>query len=341
MINRIFRLTGRKRFEEIFIEEEIKKNNLFVRPSYLSICAADQRYYKFERSIEVLNEKLPMALIHEAIGEVLYDPQGEFEVGEYVILIPGIPVEIDDVIDENYLTSSLFRSSGYDGFLQEIINQPYNRVVRLPEILIKPVMAFAELMSVSIHAIGRFDIKSHSRKRNIGVWGDGNLGFITALFLKELYTESKIHVFGKNRDKLEMFAFVDEVHLINEDLKDINIDHAFECVGGRGSKGAINQIIDIINPEGYMALMGVSEEFVEINTRRVLEKGLSLVGNSRSKLEDYQKVVDIVYENPNILGYLENIITSIQTIRTISDINKAFEDDNTKLFGKTIMKWEI
>lgn len=341
MINKVYRLTGRKKFEEVFLEEKIDENKVFVRPSYMSICVADQRYYKFERSMEVLNKKLPMALIHEAIGRVVYDPKGEFKAGEPVVLIPCIPFEKDDIISENYLRSSLFRSSGYDGFLQEIVNQPRERIVRLPEKLLKPVMGFTELVSVSIHAIERFEQKSHIRREYIGIWGDGNVGFITALFLKHKYPKSKIHIFGKNEEKLEMFSFADETHLISDDISNIKLDHAFECVGGRGSEKAINQIIDIINPEGYVALMGVSEENVAINTRMVLEKGLILVGNSRSTLEDYKKSVDIIKDNQKILGYLENLITSIKEVNKINEINEAFEIDNSKVYGKTIIKWEI
>lgn len=341
MINKIYRLTGRKKFEEVFVEEAVSEDKVFVRPRYLSICVADERYYKFERAIEVLNKKLPMALIHEAIGEIAYDPKGEFEVGQVVIIIPCIPVEKDEIIKENYLRSSLFRSSSKDGFLQDVVNQPRDRIVKLPDNLFKPVMSFTELMSVSVHAIERFNERAHSKRESIGIWGDGNVGFITALFLKELYPEIKLHIFGKNREKLEMFAFADEIHLISDQVDNIHIDHAFECVGGRGSQSAVNQIIDIINPEGYIALMGVSEEHIEINTRMALEKGLILVGNSRSTIENYRKVVEIVSNNLDILGYLENIITSIKEIRKIKDINEAFEDDNIKLYGKTVMKWEI
>lgn len=340
MINKVYRLTGKQSIKEVFLEEEIKEENLFVRPTYLSICAADQRYYNFERPSEVLKKKLPMALIHEAIGEVVYDPKGEYEVGQAVVLIPGIPTEKSEVIAENYLTSSLFRSSGYDGFLQEVVNQPRDRVVKLKEHLANEVLAYTELMSVAVHAINRFLDRAHQKRDVIGVWGDGNLGFILSLFLKYMLPESEVIVFGKNKGKLDLFTFVDKTCLI-EEANTYKIDHAFECVGGMGSQYAINQIIDIINPEGYMSLLGVSENEVEVNTRMVLEKGLTMVGNSRSRIEDYQEVVDMLEKNEEMVGYLESLIASIKVIRSISNINEAFEQDKTKMFGKTILKWEI
>ena len=43
-------------------------------------------------------------------------------------------------------------------------------------------------------------------------------------------------------------------------------------MGGKGSQQAIEQIINIINPEGSIALLGVSELSIQVNTRMVLEK---------------------------------------------------------------------
>lgn len=55
------------------------------------------------------------------------------------------------------------------------------------------------------------------------------------------------------------------------------VDHAFECVGGAASQSAINQMIDYIQPEGTMSILGVSEYPVPINTRMILEKGTAHV----------------------------------------------------------------
>ena len=56
-----------------------------------SICAADQRYYTGSRGRVVMKQKLPMALIHEAVGEVVYDPKGEYQIGTNVVMVPNTP----------------------------------------------------------------------------------------------------------------------------------------------------------------------------------------------------------------------------------------------------------
>ena len=103
MINQSYRLIDPKQIRVDFIDEKLKKDELIVKPEYLSICAADQRYYTGSRGEEVMNKKLPMALIHEAVGRVVYDPYGKFSKGTKVVMISNTPKEKDKVIKKNYL----------------------------------------------------------------------------------------------------------------------------------------------------------------------------------------------------------------------------------------------
>lgn len=338
MINIVYRLKSPKLIEEVFSEIDDLENNVIVRPLYLSICKADQRYYNGKRDLGLLSEKLPMALIHEGVGEVIIDNTGTFNIGDKVVMVPNIPYEYDDLILENYRTSSKFRSSNCDGFLMDYVNLSPDRLIKLPEDFNLKIASFTELISVSVHASKRFIDFSHDRRETIGVWGDGVFGYITSLVLKLLFPESKIIVFGLHLDKLNFFTFVDETYLINNVPDDLAIDHGFECVGKDSSSLAINQIIDLINPEGTISILGVSENPISINTRLVLEKGLSIYGSSRSTREDFIKVVELFEEFPSYLHYLENIIYNFD-VRTVDDINKAFEFDLNNYFGKTVLSW--
>lgn len=339
MINAVFQLKRPRQFEMVFQDITLDQDHIIVRPTYLSICNADQRYYQGLRGEDVLRKKLPMALIHEGIGQVIYDPTGTFEIGQDVVMIPNLPCEEDDIIAENYLRSSKFRASGTDGFLQEYIQTVPDRLVALPEGINKQVAAFTEIVSVSYHAINRFDQFAHARRDTIAVWGDGNLGYITALLLRYRYPNSKLVVLGKNETKLMDFTFADDTYLIDAIPEDFQMDHAFECVGGNGAPKAINQIIDYIHPEGTISILGVTEELAPLNTRMILEKGLRVFGSSRSGREDFVGLIALYEKHPEIISYLYNIVGSEITVNGIQDIASAFETDIHKLIGKTIMKW--
>lgn len=343
MINQIYRLVSPRQFEVTYKDKSLNFDNdsVVVRPTHLSICAADQRYYTGSRGKEALAEKLPMALIHEGIGKVVYDPKGEFTPETQVVMVPNTPRESDELIAENYLRSSRFRSSGYDGYMQDYIFLERDRIVPLPDGINPQVAAFTELITIAMHSISRFERKSHTRRNVIGVWGDGNLGFITALILKKKYETSKVFVFGKNEHKLANFSFVDESFLINEIPKDVMIDHAFECVGGKGSQFAIDQMINYIQPEGSISLMGVSEYPVEITTRMVLEKGITMIGSSRSGREDFVNTVNFMKDFPEVIDYFSVLVGQVCEVKTIQDIIDSFEKDLSSSWGKTIMQWKI
>lgn len=340
MLNTIYQLVAPRRFEAEFSDISLKDDNIIVRPTHLSICNADQRYYQGKRAPEVLKKKLPMALIHEGIGDVLYDPRGEYKPGQSVAMVPNTPVEKDDVIAENYLRSSKFRASGFDGFMQDSVAIGRDRLVLLPAGINKRVAAFTELVSVSYHTINRFDVRAHRRRDRIGVWGDGNLAFITALLLKKRMPDSQVLIFGKNDYKMADFVFADATYDITDIPPELRVDHAFECVGTEASGIAINQIIDFINPEGTIAIMGVSENPVPLNTRMILEKGLNVFGSSRSGVQDFRDTIQLYNSNKDVEEYLESIIGETITVRSIADMNRAFDADIRKSGGKTVMVWE-
>ena len=70
MISQTYRLFSPRQIRIDLIDEQLGDEDIIIRPTYLSICAADQRYYTGRRDKAVLKKKLPMALIHEAVGEL-------------------------------------------------------------------------------------------------------------------------------------------------------------------------------------------------------------------------------------------------------------------------------
>lgn len=337
MINQIYQLVSPKVFS-VKYEDLAFEDKVIIRPEYMAICHADQRYYLGQRDLQTLHKKLPMALIHESCGRVIYDPSGNFQPGQRVVMIPNTPPEESGPIYENYAKGSYFLSSGHDGFMRELVALDSHRVVACQDVP-PQIAAITEFVSVVAHAADRFDKAAHEIRDRIGIWGDGSLAYVVANVMRVKYPNSKIVVVGRQERKLAQFSFAHETYISGREPQDFAVDHAFECCGGEGSYYAIQDIIRFINPQGTLMLMGVTENDVAINTRMVLEKGMTLVGCSRSGRKDFETAVEIMAD-PVFQNRLKVIIHEDAPVRSISDIHRAMESDLYTAF-KTVFKWEM
>lgn len=337
MINYIYQLVAPGTFS-IKYEDIDFGDKVIIKPRYMAVCHADQRYYTGQRDRQVLKRKLPMALIHECCGEVIYDPTGTYKRGEKVVAIPNVMGEEDSVIFENYARDARFLSSGSDGFLREYVDLPVNRVVPCGDISGR-LAAVTEFVSVAAHSVRRFADIAHERRNRIAVWGDGSLAFVMANVLSLEFPDSEIIVVGKNTGKLSYFSFVYKTLLSDFIPEEFSFDHAFECCGGEGSYYAIDDIIRYINPQGTVTLMGVSENRVAVNTRDILEKGLTVVGCSRSGREDFQKAVSYM-QDAKVRQRLELIVYEDKKVSSIADIHRVFQTDSCTPF-KTVFEWGL
>lgn len=337
MINYVYQLVSPRVFSIEYTDISFQ-GNVVVKPSYMAICHADQRYYQGLRDRKILENKLPMALIHECCGEVVYDPTGTWTVGSQVVMVPNIPGNDDLMIYENYQRGSGFLSSGIDGFMREYVEIKPDRVV-LAEGICPSLAAITEFVSVAVHAVSRFEKIAHDRRKRVGIWGDGSLAYVVACVLKQTFPETELYVCGMSPGKLAYFSFVDETFLASEVPEDLQIDHAFECCGGEGSAYAIDDIIRYIDPQGTVMLMGVSENKVNVNTRDVLEKGLTLVGSSRSGAADFIRAIELM-KKPDMAMRLQMIVYEDRPVKTVDDIHRVFQTDLTNAF-KTVFKWKL
>ncbi|MFS0785567.1 alcohol dehydrogenase catalytic domain-containing protein [Shouchella sp. 1P09AA] len=303
ILSKTYRLTEPWKIGIEAIERELKEGDVLVQPTLASICHADLRYYTGQRRPEALQKKLPMALLHESIGTVIKSRHNDRQVGDRVVIVPNVPgslLERRDVHDvtasyneENYSRDNVFLGSGYDGAAQEHLVLPAACTVVVPNDVPDEIAVLAELCTVSNQAIQRAGITGD--QEHVAVFGDGPVGFITAALLHYVYgvSSERLHAFGAVEEKIASFTFAKR-HLVQsyDFSKEPLVDAVFECTGGRFSESAANQAIDLVKREGNVVLMGVTEDKVPLNTRDILEKGIRLVGSSRSSVGDFQTVVE-------------------------------------------------
>jgi ribitol-5-phosphate 2-dehydrogenase (NADP+) len=342
MLAKGFKIVDKKRFE-IYIENiDNKSNEAVVKIDTAAICKADLRYYLGLRDKRILGLKYPINLLHEAIGTVLKDPTGNFQAGDKVTLCPNIVSEAIKKefsvcgikeLGDNYCPKAQFASSNINGFSRDCMSYPVSNLVLLPTNIPDKISVFSELISIAFAAIRRISITNDI---NISIWGDGILGYILYSVLTEKKI-GKINIIGHNKEKLKAFTEANYYTADEFDKHNPVIDIAFECVGGKGAESAINQMIDMSNPGTKIILTGVSESNVQINTRRILEKGLSLYGVTRSNVQDFKNAVDLL-NRETFRKKIEYLVLSENIINDIKDYYNVFElEAKSRELGKHIL----
>ncbi|MFD2628931.1 alcohol dehydrogenase catalytic domain-containing protein [Oceanobacillus kapialis] len=356
--SKTFRLTSPGVFEEQLVEREVKENDVEVRPYLASVCHADLRYYTGNRRKEALDAKLPMSLFHEGLGRVVSSKHPSFKVGDRVVIVPSIPGYVlrnetkdacckncQDGGDDNYCLNGEFLGSGYDGIGQSNLVISGSNLVHVPEDVVDNVAILAELCSVSLYAINRAGKLTTPNSPKIAIFGDGPVGYLTAAALRFVYGVEKenLLVFGAVEEKIAQFESFAMTALVHDyDFKsEQGVNAVFECTGGKFSSGAINQAIDLVDRDSKIILMGVTEDLVGINTRDILEKGIQLIGSSRSTVREFEQLMD-AFQQPDYQNVLRQLIPEdVFVIRSPKDMEEAMDHDaHNRGWKKTYLQLE-
>lgn len=354
ILSTTYQLTSPGVIETKSIKRELLNDWVVIRPTLASVCHADLRYYTGNRRPEALKKKLPMALLHEGIGTVIQSNSSKFSVGERVVIVPNIPGEVLDPenfpntkkLPVNYTKGNQFLGSGYDGIAQSHLVHPADCLVKIPDNIPDEIAVLAELCTVSYHAISHIIHHLQDDSSKIALFGDGPVGYLTAAMITSMYNipKDRFTVFGADREKLNNFYFTNQEMVQEYDFESpketFNI--ILECTGGKFSESAINQAISLFEPCGHLVLMGVTEDRVPINTRDILEKGLTLYGSSRSSTADFQAVIDAM-ANENYQKALRQILpNSFDVISNGDDFKIAMDQVvANRAWKKTILDFKF
>ncbi len=346
MIKEVIRLVYPGIFQSFLQEESLSTNTILIRPVFGSICKADLRYFWGKRDQKILKQKLPMALIHESAAVVLFDPQKDFKPGQWVIPIPNTPENLTNKSDNwycsNYMKETLFRSSGIDGYTQNLMAHRNDLVVTVPQEIIEDnpeLSTFAEIISVAVHAIRkatRFPVK----KKSFAIWGDGILGYISSLVVKMLFPQARLTCVIKHDERIDYFDHACNIYLTGDIPNVLNFDIGIECIGGEKSGGAINEMLYHTSPGSVMTLTGVSDSNVAIKTRTILEKGVTIIGSSRSGIEDFQIALKLLSNS----WFRENILRIWRgsfEVTNPSELERSFKEASTLHLGKVILNFNF
>jgi ribitol-5-phosphate 2-dehydrogenase (NADP+) len=360
----VYRLTQPFRIEAV--EREVRRerpDDLVLRPRLTGVCASDLKLYAGTRERQSLSRKLPLALLHEGIAEVVEAGTGAVNLrpGTRVVVVPNIPCYVAHPArypsktegclacrpggaGENYCLDNLYLSSNTDGLAQTFFRHPASLVVPVPRDIRDRHAVLTEPLTAVVAGCQEAPIRPGARYL---ILGDGPLAQLVAIWLAVFYRvePAAIAMTTHQREHPEsvkrLVGSLIDVSQPNDlaPLAD-SIDVVFECVGGTATQATLEQAITCLRPGGTTVLFGPSEHAVPFNTREVIAKGLVFRGCNRSFVPHFQLVIDQL-ANPLLQDLLETVPSPDDFyVRSADDLNRALYHAWTKRdAGKTLIAW--
>jgi ribitol-5-phosphate 2-dehydrogenase len=347
------------------VEREVKRerpDDIVVRPRLTGVCASDLKLYAGTRDRRALSRKLPLALLHEGVGEVLeVGTAATVRPGTRVVVVPNIPcyIAFPDLyptkadgclacrpggVGENYCLHNLYLSSNTDGMAQSVFRHPTSLVIPVPSEVPDRTAVLAEPLTTILAGCEKAPIRPEGRYL---VVGNGPLGQLVAICLAGFYgvPRDAIVMSGHNwESRRPLLSLVGNV-LDADDRQGFArlrgaIDIVFECVGGEQNGETLEQAIDCLRPGGTAVLFGPSEGSVLFNTRDMIGKGLVFIGANRSFVPHFNAVLERM-RDPAVQKMLTTVLSPEEfQVRSAEDLNRAlYHAWSRRGFGKTLITW--
>ena len=315
-------------------------NDILIKIKKTAICGTDLHIYNWDawsqKTIPV-----PMVTGHEFVGEVA-------GVGEHV---QGFN-EGDRVSGEGHITCGHCRNcrAGTRHLCRNTVGVGVNRQGSFAEYLVIPAKnAFKiaddisdDLASIfdpygnAVHTALSFDLVGE----DVLITGAGPIGAMAAAVARHVGARHVV-ITDINDYRLELAAELGATRTVNvqkENLRDVmrelKMDEGFDVgLEMSGNSHAFNDMLDVMNHGGKIALLGIFPDNVSIDWSQVVFKGLQIKGiYGREMYETWYKMASMLQSGLNI----SPVITHRMPVQ---DFEKGFAIMNEGKSGKVILDW--
>lgn len=335
--------------------------SVLLRPLRVGICASDLKLYSGTRERSALLAKLPIALLHEAVAEVVATGDGTgLRVGQRVVPSPNIPCTLADPerfpspggacyacrpggAGENYCLAGRFLSSNADGMARTAFVHPAACAVPVPAEVPDSLAVLTEPMATVLAGLEQMVLPVGGR---FLVLGNGAMGILTVVALRAVLGAASQDILMTGHRWESRAGTVEGLATPVEDgdaaaLREGGIDVAFECVGGDAAPETLALATEALRPGGRGVLFGPSERPFLFDARMMIAKGLTFLGCNRARIEHFARALELSCQ-PALRPLLERALDAKEfAIQRTEDLDDALYHAWTKTEpGRTVTSWE-
>lgn len=261
---------GDLRYEEVDVPV-CREHEVLVKIKNCGICGSD-----IGRVLVHGTYHFPTIPGHEFSGQVIYDPEGEWN-GKRVAVFPVLPCFKCDMCEEEKYAECRdydYYGSRRDGAFAQYLTVKKWNLIALPDNVSFEEGAMCEPMAVGLHAVKKLDIQAGE---HILITGAGPIGLIAGMWAKS-FGAAKVSYIDIDTNKI---AFAKKMGFEQYDGVSF-VDAALE---GTGASSAIAASINAVNPFGRIVFMGNPGGDVSLSAKdyqNILRKELKINGTWNS-----------------------------------------------------------
>lgn len=272
------------------------------------ICGTDLKVEEWSPGLAAMvRPALPVTLGHETIARVLVCGEGvdNLAPGNLVVINPAIAcgqcaacISGDTV---GCLDRQAFGLVRHGAFASRA-NVDSQYAFRFPDWAPAELGALIEPLTIGAYAL---DVAGFSAGDAVVIFGPGPIGQGAAVLAREMGA-AKIVVVGC-RDAHRLAAVRDMGFEDTADIGDEGGTGHLRALAGAGfdiaidaagSAGAINQALELLRPQGILALVGMGDTIAKVDVGLVVRNRLQLRGVSRIPPQIWPQVIERVSANP-------------------------------------------
>ncbi len=314
--------------------------DVLVKIKKTAICGTDLHIYKWDEWAQK-TVPVPMTTGHEFVGviEKVGKDVHNFKAG-------------DRIVGEGHLVCDTCRACragarhlcrntvgiGYHatGCFAEYFALPATNAVLIPKEISDDVASILDPLGNATHTALSFDLVGE----DVLVTGAGPLGIMAALIAKHVGARHVVITdVSEYRLKLaKQVGIVNAINVATTDLKDVmkklSIVEGFDVgLEMSGHPGGFNQMIDLMNHGGKMALLGILPDGIGVPWSKVIFHSLTLKGiYGRQMYETWYKMISMLQSGLDISKIVTHKLH-------YTEFQKGFDVISQGLCGKVILEW--
>jgi threonine 3-dehydrogenase len=222
------------------------------------------------------------------------------------------------------------------GCFADFLVLPASNVFKIPKEIPDEVAAIFDPFGNAVHTALSFDLVGE----DVLVTGAGPIGIMAAAVACHVGARNVV-ITDVNEYRLNLAKKLGRVRTVNPSkekltdvMKEIGMVEGFDVgLEMSGNKTAFNDLLEVINHGGKVALLGIFPEHVSIDWNKVIFKGLILKGiYGREMYETWYKMTALIQSGLDISPIITHTFPA-------KDYLKAFEIMNEGKAGKVILEW--